>query len=108
MKLMAVTRHRPNVEEDPYGNQTIADYTDSPLRALWVGLRSSRDVPEGRLTSLTLARGMFPAGTDINDDDELTVVATGQRWRVVGVMRMSNPVNPDVEWHVTVDMERAD
>jgi hypothetical protein len=108
MKTMRVIRHRPAFAEDPYGNQGVSGYTDTSIQALWVGPTSSRDVTGERLTSLTLARGMFPGGTDVNDDDELTVVATGQRFRVLGVMRMAHPVNPDQEWHVTVDLERAD
>lgn len=108
MKLLSVTRHRPSFAEDPYGNQGVTGYTDTMLQALWIGPVSSRDVTGERTTSLSLARGMFPGGTDIDDDDELSVVTTGQRWRVLGVMRMANPVNPDVEWHVTVDLERAD
>ena len=105
---MPVTRHRPSFAEDPYGNRSVTGYADTTLQALWIGPVSSRDVTGERMTSLTLARGMFPARTDIDDDDELTVLATMQRWRVLGVMRMANPVNPDVEWHVTVDLERAE
>lgn len=106
MRTLTVTRHRPTMGEDDYGNAVPTGYTDAALEAIWVNRTSSRDIVEGRKTMFQTARGMFPAGTDLDDDDELT--ALGARWRIVGLIRAPRPTNPSLEWHVTVDLERAE
>lgn len=91
---------------DDYGNAQVTGYADSELQALWVGRRTSRELVDGRTTLVSTAAGMFPAGADVDEDDELT--ALGVRWRITGVLRVNKPTNPNAEWHVSVDLERAD
>ena len=106
MKYMTITRHRPTISEDNYGNVSYGDpWSNTTVKAMWVGQTRSQEITEGRQTLVTGARAMFPPSADIREMDELTAI--GDRWRVTGVIRQRDPVNPDKEWHVTVDLERA-
>lgn len=106
MRTQTVTRHRPTFATDTRGNESITGYTDSVLKALWVGRTRSVEFTEGRQTMQTSARAAFPPGTDIEEADELTAV--GSRWRVTGVLRQNRPTDPDTEWLVTAELERAE
>lgn len=106
MRKQKVTRHRPVVVKDDLGNETqTGDWGETTIDALWVGRTRTQRLLDGRSTLVTGARAAFPAGTDITDDDELT--ALGQRWRVIGLLRQNRPSQPNKEWHVSVDLERA-
>jgi hypothetical protein len=101
-----VVRHRPVIAVDDLGNERpTGEYSDVRIKAMWVGRTRSSLLLEGRNVLVTGARAMFPAGTDLDDDDELT--ALGERWRIIGLLRGNRPTNPDKEWHVTADLERV-
>lgn len=106
MRKQTVTRHVPVITTDDLGNEMLTgDFTDLSIKALWVGRTRSQRLLDGRSTLVTGARAMFPPGTEITDEDEIS--ALGERWRIIGILRANKPTNPDKEWHVTVDLERA-
>ena len=107
MKTQRVTIHRPATALDGYGNKVLTGtYSDHRAEALWVGPVRSTEYTQGRQTLVVGARAAFVPGTDVEETDEVT--ALGQRWRVVGLIRQNNPTNPEKEWHVTCDLERAE
>jgi len=107
VKLMLVTRHRAEFAEDRYGQtQPTGEFTDLEQKAEWVGRVSSREITDNRQTLLDAARMSLPPTEEVAGDDEYT--ALGVRWRVTGFMRQRHPQNPDREWFVTVDLQRAE
>jgi hypothetical protein len=108
VKTMTVTIHRPNTATDAYGNTnpTGTYAADRPVQALWVGRTRSQEYTEGRQTMTTSARAAFPPGTDVEETDEMT--ASGQRYRITGVLRQNRPTDPEREWLVTAELERAE
>jgi hypothetical protein len=106
VKKQTVTRHRPTLTEDSYGNQSATSWTSTTIQAMWVGSARSSEIIDGRQTLVTQKRAAFDPGTDIEETDELT--ASGHRYRITGVERQNRPTDPDKEWLVTAALERAD
>jgi hypothetical protein len=107
MKYMTVTRHRALTATNRYGQEEPTGAFESfPQKALWAGRTSSTEMTANRDTLLDTARMALLPESDVKQADEYTVL--GARWTVRGIMRQMNPTNPDKEWLVTVDLQRAE
>jgi hypothetical protein len=111
-RTFSVTIHRPDFEEDAYGNQIPSgDYTDIVVRAYRVDPASAREITrgfsasggteQGQQTMITVAVGYFPPGTDIRETDELT--ANGKRYMVAGVIPIAGRI-PSVVKRIQADL----
>lgn len=100
-----VTRWRPVKEEDEQGNERIVRWDDATIEADWIGQIAARELTGDRETFTAQARGILPAETDIEGDDEIE--ALGHRWRIIGMLRIPMASDPDIESHVAVDLERG-
>lgn len=108
MRKMTVTIHSPTVTLDEFGRETY-DYENTinrRARAEWVNRITSTELTEGRNTVTEEARGVLVAGTRITTNDEMTAI--GERWRVVGVLKIPDPENPARSWGVRVDLARGE
>jgi hypothetical protein len=101
-----VTRLVPVTETDERGNQRVVRYREQEIEAIHVGQVIQREMTGDQLTVVTQARAIFPADTEIDNDDQL--IALGQTWRVTGVLHIPDPKDPTVESHVSADLERSE
>ena len=100
-----VTRLVPVTETDERGNQRVVRYDQQEITAEWVGQVIQREMTGDQLTVTTQARAVFPADTELDNDDQL--IALGQTWRVTGVLHIPSATDPTLEDHVSADLERS-
>lgn len=105
MITQEITRWRPVKEKDDQGNERIVRWDDATVEADWIGQISARELTGDRETFTSQARGIFPAETDLDPNDEIE--ALGHRWRIIGMLRIPMASDPDIESHVSVDLERG-